>query len=79
MVWGSEMGKVSDIQFDSVAIQINNSANVAAFGGNIDLRPTSDFATKVFKRDLPAILFNNIDQVKMNMVTAKFIGAVPNF
>lgn len=79
VVWGSEMGKVSDIQFDSVAIQINNSANVAAFGGNIDLRPTPDFATKVFKRDLPAILFNNIDQVKMNMVTAKFIGAVPNF
>lgn len=79
VVWGSEMGKVSDIQFDNVAIQINNSANVAAFGGNIDLRPTPDFATNLFKRDLPAILFHNVQQVKLQSVSNKFNGAMPPF
>ncbi|MDX2190246.1 MAG: glycosyl hydrolase family 28 protein [Bacteroidota bacterium] len=79
VVWANEMGKVSNIGFDNINLQISNGKNVAAFGGNIDLRPTPDFATNIFKRDLPAILFNNIDQVRMNAVNAKFTGTVPDF
>ncbi len=79
VVWASEMGKVLDIKFDNVAIQINNSANVAAFGGNIDLRPTPDFATNLFKRDLPALLLNNVGQVKLQSVSNKFNGTMPAF
>jgi polygalacturonase len=79
VVWANELGKVSNIGFDNVNIQVSNGKNVAAFGGNIDLRPTPDFATNIFKRDLPVILFHNIDQVRLNAVTAKFTGSVPDF
>lgn len=79
VVWANELGKVSNIGFDNVNIQVSNGKNVAAFGGNIDLRPTTDFSTNIFKRDLPAILFHNIDQVRLNAVTAKFNGTVPDF
>jgi polygalacturonase len=79
VVWANETGKVKDIQFDNVKIEVQNGKNVAAFGGNIDLRPTPDFSTNIFKRDLPVMLFKNIDGVSMNRVNASFLGNVPDF
>lgn len=79
VVWANEIGKVSNIGFDNFKIEVANGKNVAAFGGNIDLRPTPDFSTNIFKRDLPVMLFQNIDKVRLNSVSAKFIGSVPDF
>ncbi len=79
VVWANELGKISDINFDNIDIQVSNGKRVAAFGGNIDLRPTPDLSTNLFKRDLPVILFHNIDQVRLNSVSAKFSGSVPDF
>lgn len=79
VVWANEIGKVSNIGFDNFKIEVSNGKNVAAFGGNIDLRPTPDFSTNIFKRDLPVMLFQNIDNVRLNSVSAKFIGSVPDF
>lgn len=79
VVWANKVGRVSNISFDNVDILIKNGKNVASFGGNIDLRPTPDMSTNIFKRDLPAILFQNIEQVKINTMSTKFIEAVPEF
>lgn len=78
VVWANELGKISNLNFDNIDIQVSNGKRVAAFGGNIDLRPTPDFSTNLFKRDLPVILFHNIDQVRLNSVSAKFVGSVPD-
>ncbi len=79
VVWANEMGKVKDLTFNNLTIKINNSNYVTAFGGNIDLRPTKDIATNIFKRDLPAFLFNNIDGVKLQSVSNIFNGKMPAF
>lgn len=79
VVWASEMGKVRDLTFDGIDVKIYNSPKVELFGGNIDLRPTADFSTNIFKRDLPAILFHQIENVKINDVETSFIGTAPLF
>ncbi|TAH25824.1 MAG: hypothetical protein EAZ07_06065 [Cytophagales bacterium] len=79
VVWANEFGKISNINFDNIDIQVTDGKRVAAFGGNIDLRPTPDLSTNLFKRDLPIILFHNIDQVRLNAVFAKFLGVVPDY
>jgi polygalacturonase len=79
VVWANEMGKVRDLVFDNMSLKINNSPYIAAFGGNIDLRPTPDFSTNLFKRNLPAFLFHNIEQVKIKGVSNVFTGIAPDF
>ncbi|TAG11396.1 MAG: hypothetical protein EAZ13_03710 [Sphingobacteriia bacterium] len=79
VVWANEMGKVKNLTFDNLSIKINNSNYVTAFGGNIDLRPTTDIATNIFKRDLPAFLLYNVDGVKLKTVSNIFNGKMPAF
>jgi polygalacturonase len=79
VVWGSKNSVIEDLVFDNVKVKINNSPLNASYGGNFDLRTSGDFATAMFKHDIPALYCGNVAGLKICGFTTEWEEGLPDF
>jgi len=79
VVWGSKDSVIKDLVFDNVKVKIINSSLNASYGGNFDLRTSGDFATALFKHDIPALYCTNVAGLKINGFVTEWDEGLPDF
>lgn len=55
VVYGVKLSVIKNILFDGVKVYIKKSRLDLTYGGNFDLRPTSNAQTQIFKHEIPAL------------------------
>jgi hypothetical protein len=79
VVWGHKNSVIEDLVFDNVKVKIKNSSLNASYGGNFDLRTNGDFATAMFKHDIPALYCGNVAGLKISRFTTEWDDGLPDF
>jgi hypothetical protein len=79
VVWGSKDSVIENLVFDNVRLTIRNSPLNASYGGNFDLRTSGDFATALFKHDIPALYCRNVAGLKVSHFTTEWDEGLPDF
>jgi len=79
VVWGHKNSVIEDLVFDNVKVKIKNSSLNASYGGNFDLRTSGDFATALFKHDMPALYCTNVTGLKIIRFETEWDDGLPDF
>jgi hypothetical protein len=79
VVWGCENSVIKDLAFENVKVKIKNGPLNASYGGNFDLRTSADFATALFKHDIPALYCSNVAGLKIIRFETEWEEELPDF
>ncbi|MGD0573720.1 MAG: glycosyl hydrolase family 28 protein [Sedimentisphaerales bacterium] len=79
VVWGSKNSVIEDLLFNNVKVKMKNSPLSESYGGNFDLRTSSDFATAQFKHDIPALYCTNVVGLKISGFETEWEDGLPDF
>jgi len=79
VVWGSSNSVIEDLVFDNVKVKIESSPLNASYGGNFDLRTSGDFATALFKHDIPAFYCRYVSGLKIRGFETEWDEGLPGF
>ncbi len=79
VIYGYEKGLISNLSFDGLDLQIKNGKLQNSYGGNFDLRPTAFTELNLFKHDIPAIYFYNVDGVSITNSKIRFEDKMEDF
>jgi hypothetical protein len=79
VVWGCKDSVIKDLTFDNVSVKMKNSPLNASYGGNFDLRTSGDFATALFKHDMPALYCTNVTGLKIIRFETEWEDGLPDF
>ncbi|MDQ2720050.1 MAG: glycosyl hydrolase family 28 protein [Bacteroidota bacterium] len=73
LVYGSEESVIEDVSFDHIRFELADSKLNDVAGGNIDLRGSSLKRT-LFERDIPGVLIQYVDGLRLNDFQLKWTG-----
>ncbi len=79
VVWGCKDSIIKDLSFDNVKVKMKNGPLSTSYGGNFDLRTSSDLATAQFKHDIPAIYCTNVAGLKISGFETEWEEGLPDF
>jgi polygalacturonase len=69
---GDSISSIDNIQMENISITLSNGKNSKNFGGNIDLRPTDNYATSLYKFDIPALYAHNLKHLSLKNFTVSW-------
>jgi hypothetical protein len=71
---------MENLQFRDVRLHIRNGDLQDEYGGNFDLRPTTELAKNIFLHDVPGIFIKHAKDVSLRDVKVSWEGEMhPNF
>jgi hypothetical protein len=79
VLYGMEDSSIDNIQMDNISVSLGNGKQSKNFGGNIDLRPTNNYATGLYKYDLPAIYAHFVKNLTLKNIEVKWEDNLPDF
>ena len=69
VVYGANAdSRIEDIRFEQVNLTLAGGPLAARYGGNFDLRPSADYATGLFKHDIPAFYARQVKNLSVRNV-----------
>jgi hypothetical protein len=74
-----DKSSIDNIQMNNVTITLGAGKQSNNFGGNIDLRPTNDYTTSLYKYDIPALYAHNIKGLTLKNVAVHWKEDRPDF
>lgn len=77
VVFGSEDSKIEDIDFQDIDLTLQNGPLVESYGGNFDMRPSSDKSTALFKHDIPAFHARQVKNLSIKNYRLKWKDSIP--
>lgn len=72
VIYGDEESRIENITLDNINLAIVDGKESKDYGGNIDLRPTADPNTRLFKQDLAALYCQKTDGLKISDFNLKW-------
>jgi polygalacturonase len=79
VVWGCSDSVIKDLVFDNVKVKIKNGPLSVPYGGNFDLRTNGDFATALFKHDIPALYCGDVAGLKIIRFETEWDDGLPEY
>jgi len=79
VVWGCKDSVIKNLTFENVSVKIKNSPLNISYGGNFDLRTSGNFATALFKHDIPAIYCRGVAGLKISRFETEWDDGLPDF
>lgn len=66
VVYGADAdSRIEDVRFDQVSLTLAGGPLATRYGGNFDLRPSADYATGLFKHDIPAFYAQQVKNLSL--------------
>jgi parallel beta-helix repeat protein len=79
LFYGSKESVLENIELENVNLTIRRGALSDSYGGNIDLRPTNDISIGIFRRDLPAVLASNVQDLRVKDLRVQWGPHIPGY
>lgn len=79
IIYASEKGRISNITFNDVELSINKSPLEPGYGGNVDLRPTTDISLGIFKHSIAAFYTNYVDNFTVRNTNVYWANNLPAY
>jgi polygalacturonase len=79
VVYGCQQSVIQGLSFRDVKVRIRNSPLHQSYGGNFDLRASSDPATALFAHDIPAMYCHYVDGLEIHGMEVEWAAGLPKF
>lgn len=79
LVWAADGAVIRDLSFGDVNLEITDSQLNDQFGGNFDLRPSSEDRFSVFKHDIPAFFARGVNGLEIKGLHVSWADQLPPF
>lgn len=79
LVYASSNKLVEDVSFDNINLTIRKSPLEEGYGGNFDLRPTTDLALGIFKHTIPAFYVDHTDNLSIKNLQVNWDKDLPGY
>ena len=79
LVYGCKESVIKNLSFENIKVKIKNSPLNSSYGGNFDLRSTSNMATAMFEHDIPAMYCSYVEGLNIHGMDLECDGNLPAF
>jgi polygalacturonase len=79
VIWAQEPGRVEDITFNQIRLNVHKGPLSTSYGGNIDLRPAYDLKWAIFRHELAGIFCHGANGLTLNQVEIRWDTTAPEY
>ena len=79
VIWAQEPGRIEDVTFNQVRLNVHKGPLSTSYGGNIDLRPAYDLKWAIFRHELAGIFCHGANGLTLNQVEIRWDAAAPEY
>lgn len=79
VIWANEPGRIENVTFNQVRLNVRKGPISKSYGGNIDLRPAYDLKWAIFQHELAGIFCHGVDGLTLNQIEICWYAAAPDY
>jgi hypothetical protein len=79
VIWAEEPGRIEDVTFNQVRLNVHKGPLSTSYGGNIDLRPAYNLKWAIFQHELAGIFCHGANGLTLNQVEIRWDAAAPEY
>jgi len=79
VIWAQEPGRIEDVTFNQVRLNVHKGPLSTSYGGNIDLRPAYDLKWAIFRHELAGIFCHGADGLTLHQIDIYWDDAAPEY
>ena len=79
VIWAQEPGRIEDVTFDQLRLNVRKGPLSTSYGGNIDLRPAYDPKWAIFRHELAGIFCHGANGLTLHQIDIRWDAAGPEY
>jgi hypothetical protein len=79
VIWAQEPGRIEDITFNQLRLNVHKGPLSTSYGGNIDLRPAYDLKWAIFQHELAGIFCHGANGLTLHQIAIRWDAAGPEY
>ena len=79
VIYATAKDLIRDISFDNVSLTIKRGRFSESYGGNFDLRPTTDISLGIFQHNIPALYGNYVNNLSIRNMNVFWEKGLPSY
>ncbi len=79
VIWAQEPGRIEEVIFNQLRLNVHKGPLSTSYGGNIDLRPVYDLKWAIFRHELAGIFCHGADGLTLRQIDIRWDATAPEY